>query len=163
MFCFEHEVAHVPGVRGFEDIAQLLSRSAEEVHCAELAGKSVATSGGAPVLDEQARRSYRARLREIESDLAEAEAHNDPQRCEQLAGEKEMLLDELRKATGLGGRGRRMGDDAERARSAVTWRIRHAIKKIEAAHPRLARHFANSIKTGVFCSYQPETETQWFV
>jgi hypothetical protein len=73
------------------------------------------------------------------------------------------LLEEMRKATGLGGRARKMGDAAERARSAVTWRIRNAIKKIEPAHSALARHLANSIKTGVFCSYTPEKETNWFV
>ena len=66
-------------------------------------------------------------------------------------------------AGGLGGRGRKMGDAAERARSAVTWRIRHAIKKLEPAHPALARHLGHSIKTGVFCSYTPEKETRWFV
>ena len=48
-----------------------------------------------------------------------------------------------------------MGDAAERARSTVTWRIRNAIKKLEPAHPALARHLGHSIKTGVFCSYTP--------
>ena len=69
----------------------------------------------------------------------------------------------LRKATGLGGRDRRTGDTSERARSAVTWRIRHAIRKLEAVHPALARHLRASIKTGAFCSYEPEKETHWFV
>ena len=115
------------------------------------------------MLDEQARRAYRARLREIEAELAEAEEANDPGRAERLEEERERLLDEMRKATGLGGRDRKMGDAAERARSAVTWRIRNAIKKLDAAHPALARHLGNSIKTGVFCSYTPEKETRWFV
>jgi len=73
------------------------------------------------------------------------------------------LLEEMRKATGLGGRDRRIGAAAERARTAVTWRLRHAIKKLAAAHPALARHLGHSIKTGVFCSYSPERETRWFV
>ena len=90
-------------------------------------------------------------------------AANDPGRAEPLEEEQERLLDEMRKATGLGGRDRKMGDAAERARSAVTWRIRNAIKKLEAAHPALARHLVNSVKTGVFCSYTPEKETRWFV
>jgi hypothetical protein len=69
----------------------------------------------------------------------------------------------MRKAIGLGGRDRKMGDSSERARSAVTWRIRHAIKKLEVVHPALARHLRVSLKTGVFCSYEPEKETRWFV
>jgi hypothetical protein len=68
-----------------------------------------------------------------------------------------------RKAIGLGGRERKMGDSSERARSAVTWRIRHAIKKLAVVHPALARHLRVSLKTGVFCSYEPEKETPWFV
>jgi len=45
----------------------------------------------------------------------------------------------------------------------VTWRIRNAIKKLEPAHPALARHLGNSIKTGVFCSCTPEKVTTWLV
>jgi hypothetical protein len=114
------------------------------------------------VLDEQAKRAYRHRLREIEAELAEAESANDNGRAGRISEERERLLDEMRKATGLGGRDRKMGDSAERARTAVTWRIRHAIKKLEPAHPALARHLALSIQTGVFCSYTPEKEMQWF-
>jgi hypothetical protein len=161
--CFEPEVAHVPEVRGFQDIAQLLARPTEETHCVALAGQPADTGRGVEVLDDQARRAYRARLRDLEAELAEAEEANDPGRTERLEEEKERLLDEMRKATGLGGRDRKMGDAAERARSAVTWRIRNAIKKLETAHPTLARHLDHSIKTGVFCSYVPEKETRWFV
>ncbi len=163
MACYEHEVAHVPEVRGFQDIAQLLARPAEEVHCVALSRHPAATGRGTEVLDEQARRAYRTRLRELEAELAEAAEANDPGRAEQLEEEREKLLDEMRKATGLGGRDRKMGDTAERARSAVTWRIRNAIKKLEPAHPALARHLSHSIKTGVFCSYAPEKATAWSV
>ncbi len=161
--CFEHEVAHVAEVRGFHDLAQLLARPAEEVHCLALAGQSAETGRGTEVLDEPARRAYRARLRELEAELAEAEAANDPGRAERIGEEKDRLLEEMRKATGLGGRDRKMADAGERARSAVAWRIRAAIKKLERAHPALARHLGNSVKTGVFCSYTPEKETCWFV
>lgn len=163
MVCFEHEVAHTPEFRGFQDIAQLLARPGDELHCLALSGQPAGAARGVEVLDEQARRAYRARLREIEADLAEAATANDPGRAEPLEEEKERLLNEMRKATGLGGRDRKMGDSSERARSAVTWRIRHAIKKLDAVHPLLARHLHASLKTGVFCSYDPEKETRWFV
>jgi hypothetical protein len=71
------------------------------------------------------------------------------------------LIEALSKALGLGGRGRRLGDAAEKARTAVTWRIRHAVRKVEAAHPELGRHLANSLKTGTFCVYQPERVVRW--
>ena len=161
--CFEHEVAHVPEVRGLQDIAQLLARPTEELHCVALAGQPAGTGSGTEVLDESARRAYRTRLHEIETELTEAGDANDSGRTERLEEERERLLDEMRKATGLGGRDRKMGDAAERARSAVTWRIRSAIKKLQPAHPALARHLEHSIRTGVFCSYAPEKETRWFV
>jgi TolB-like protein len=158
MVCFEHEVAHTSEVRGFQDIAQLLARPGEELHCLALSGRPASAGGGVEILDDQARRAYRARLREIEAELAEAARANDPGRAGPLEEEKERLLDEMRKAIGLGGRDRKMGDSSERARSAITWRIRHAIKKLELVHPTLARHLRVSIKTGFFCSYQPEKE-----
>jgi uncharacterized protein with von Willebrand factor type A (vWA) domain len=161
--CFEHEVAHVPAVRGLLDIAQLLAHPTVELHCTALAGAPADSGRGTEVLDNQARRAFRTRLREIESDLAAAADSNDPGRTERLEEEREQLLAELRRATGLGGRSRKMADTAERARSAVTWRIRNAIKKLEPAHPALARHLTNSVKTGVFCSYSPEKETRWYV
>lgn len=51
--------------------------------------------------------------------------------------------------------------DRDAGGTAVTWRIRHAIRKIEAAHPVLGRHLANSLRTGTFCSYQPERPVAW--
>jgi len=62
---------------------------------------------------------------------------------------------------GLGGRSRRLVSLAERARSAVTWRIRHAQRRIAAAHPSLGRHLENSLRTGTFCSYRPERPVAW--
>jgi hypothetical protein len=43
----------------------------------------------------------------------------------------------------------------------VTYRIRAAVKKIAEADPELGRHLANTIRTGTWCSYQPEGDTQW--
>jgi len=161
--CYEHEVAHLSSMRGLLDIAQLLARPGEEIHCVALAGKSTDGGGGVEVLDDRAKRAYRGRRREIEAELTDAGAANDPGLAVRIEEERERLLEEMRKATGLGGRDRKMGDTAERARTTVTWRIRHAIKKLEAAHPALARHLGHSIRTGVFCSYTPEKVTRWFV
>jgi hypothetical protein len=43
----------------------------------------------------------------------------------------------------------------------VTWRLRYAVRKIEAAHPALGRHLAASVRTGAFCVYQPESVVAW--
>jgi hypothetical protein len=54
------------------------------------------------------------------------------------------------------------GPDAlERARVAVTMRIRSAIARIEKEHHALGRHLSHSIETGRFCSYEPESPFNW--
>jgi hypothetical protein len=63
---------------------------------------------------------------------------------------------ELAAAVGLGGRDRRAASDAERARLAVTQRVKAAIKRISGLHPGLGRHLGMSVKTGTFCVYTPD-------
>jgi hypothetical protein len=46
----------------------------------------------------------------------------------------------------------------ERARSAVTKRIRDALQKIERNHPTLGRHLGLRVKTGYECVYSPDPE-----
>jgi hypothetical protein len=130
----------------------------------EAAGGPPAAAAGAslgPVLDETARRAYRQRLADLADELAEAEAHADLGHLERLRAEQSMLADELASALGLGGRARFAGDPAERARKAVTMRIRAAITAIAAQDDALARHLRNTIRTGRLCSYQPEGTVRW--
>ena len=61
------------------------------------------------------------------------------------------------------GRSRATGSSAERARTAVTYRIRSAIRKLSELHPELGRHLGNAVRTGTWCSYQPERDIDWTV
>ena len=117
--------------------------------------------GGDAILDEKARSTLKARLRDLQGELAEAEDLNDIGRAERLRTEMDHILATLSAALGLGGRRRKLGDLSEKARTAVTWRIRHALRRIESAHPALGRHLANSVRTGTFCAYRPETPISW--
>jgi hypothetical protein len=123
----------------------------------------MAALGADPVLDERARAEYRARLAELDGELAQADAHQDIERSARLAAERDALIDELARATGLSGRRRRLGDAAERARTTVTARIRDAIGRIERAHPELGRHLRASIVTGARCAYRPGETVRWNV
>ncbi len=78
-----------------------------------------------------------------------------------IAAERDSLVEALTQAYGLGGRPRRPGSAAERARTAVTARIKDAIRRIGEAHPELGRHLARSVRTGTFCSYEPDQPTRW--
>ncbi|TQF85685.1 hypothetical protein FK498_00270 [Elioraea sp. Yellowstone] len=158
---YEGRRAVLPDLKGLHDIRRLLDRPGEEIHCLDLAGREDDAFRGEAVLDDAARQSLKERIRDLQQEIAEAEDMNDPGRAERARAELERLIEMLSKALGLGGRGRLLGDAAERARTAVTWRIRHAVRRIEAAHPDLGRHLANSLRTGLFCVYRPERALRW--
>lgn len=48
------------------------------------------------------------------------------------------------------------GDHGERARLAVTQRIRAAVARIAAGHEALGRHLRTAVRTGARCVYDPE-------
>lgn len=147
--------------KGLRDLAVLLRTPGNAVHCTELAGGVVATT--AAVLDSRAVAAYRQRLVDLEGDLAEAEAHNDTGHAGRVRAERDFLVAELAGAVGLGGRERRAGDPMERARKAVTARVRDSIARISHVHPELGRHLSNSVRTGAFCSYLPERPVTWAI
>jgi non-specific serine/threonine protein kinase len=170
-------VARLRDSKGLRDIAQLLAAPGREVAAVDLAsGELVEIVRRAPTvgelglgvegsvgeaLDGEARAQYRARLSDLEEEISEAQANNDPERASRAREEREFLLAELGAAVGLGGRARRVLDPAERARKAVTGRIRDAISHIETAHPDLGRHLRRSVRTGSFCVYDPTERTPW--
>jgi hypothetical protein len=159
---FDGHTVHVPDAKGLHDVHQLLSRPGRPVPAVALRGQpDPGATMGDPVLDEQARSAYRRRLRELDDAVEDAESTGDGLRAERARAEREFLLDELAAATGLGGRSRRLGDDTDRARKAVTMRIRNAISRIGSAHPSLARHLTAAVRTGRVCSYDPEQPVVW--
>ncbi|MFZ5893647.1 MAG: ATP-binding protein [Myxococcota bacterium] len=105
------------------------------------------------LLDEPARKSYQARVRELQRELAEAEAFADLGRTHRLRQELEFLTAELSRAVGLGGRTRRAGGAGERARSAVQRRIKNALDRIREHSPELAALLERSVKTGSDCIF----------
>jgi len=107
------------------------------------------------VLDEQAARTYRARLRELSEELAAAEAAADLGRIERLGRERDWLEAEVSRAFGLGGRGRAAGSASERARVNVQRRIKEAVARIASLDPELGGYLRASVRTGTFCTFRP--------
>jgi TolB-like protein/tetratricopeptide (TPR) repeat protein len=160
-FDFGGDVVRLSDAKGFGDLVLLLSRPGEDLHCLELAGRQTEPRGADPLLDERARREIRARIADLDLQIEEADRTGDSERAENAREELDQLVTSLAGALGLGGRPRRVGSAVERARCAVTWRIRSAIRKIAAAHPPLGRHLENAIRTGTRCAYRPETSLDW--
>ena len=166
---FAGTVVRMKDAKGLRDIATLLAAPGRSVLAADLltstdptAGEFADTRLGAdPVLDDRARAAYRARLHDLDEDLADAEANNDLERMAHARLERELLAEELAAAVGLGGRTRLLGAGPERARKAVTARIRNSITRIQQRHPDLGAHLAESITTGTTCSYLPDRPVVW--
>jgi len=155
--------------KGLADLAVLLAAPGREVAAADLiaaagagrAGRAGLWLGADEVLDSTARRQIRARLADLGEDIAEAESWSDSERAARARAERDALLHELAAATGPGGQPRLLGDQSERARKAVTARIRDVIGRIEPVHPALAAHLRASVTTGTRCCYSPPTPVTW--
>jgi tetratricopeptide (TPR) repeat protein len=170
---FGDRVARVRDSKGLRYLSRLLAEPGREFHVLDLValdrapGKAVngeppdlpfrAGGGDAgELLDDRAKAAYRRRLVEIEDDFAEAQAGGDTSRAAQAENERELLIRELSRAVGLGGRNRRAGSASERARSAVTRAIRHAVARIRKHHAAFADHLDRTIRTGTCCVYLPD-------
>ncbi|MEM9647472.1 MAG: hypothetical protein AAF969_03260 [Bacteroidota bacterium] len=157
---YAKESVVVKDCKGFHDIVKLLQQPEKQLHCTELMG-TVLDSDGTAIIDNQALKDYRQKIVSLQASIADAEEMGSVSEVEELRQEYETLLEHLSQVTGMANKIRKTGSSLEKARSAVTWRIRSAIKRLEKVHPQLAKHLSNSIKTGTFCSYVPETDHQW--
>ncbi len=175
---YQGKSGHFKETRGLAVLAGLLRQPGREFHVSELLvhpveppegslihlanGDRLAPAGhapsGEPMLDARAKTEFRRRIAELRDDLAEAERRNDTARGSQVREEMDAIAGQLASALGLGGRDRQAGSPSERARSAVTKRIKESIAKIGEVLPLLGRHLSARIKTGYFCSYHPHPD-----
>ncbi|MDQ4089950.1 MAG: tetratricopeptide repeat protein, partial [Actinomycetota bacterium] len=160
--------------KGLHFLARLLREPGREFHVLDLGreggdlrihvgvrehmpmGRATDIGDAGPLLDAKAKAAYRRRLEELEEELDEAQAFNDPERAARAETELEALKGELARAVGLGGRDRTAASSAERARLNVTRAIRSVVERIGAVHPKLGEHLRLTVRTGTFCSYQPD-------
>jgi tetratricopeptide (TPR) repeat protein len=171
------ETVRLKDRKGLQYLATLLERPDVEIHAIDLvngpvdaaargrsdggagaAGGELAVSDGGDagaLLDPEAKAAYRDRVLELREDLEEAERFHDVERASRLREELDFIGAELARAVGLGGRDRRASNAAERARVNVTRAIRGAVKAIAEHDGRLGHHLERSVRTGVFCAYQP--------
>ena len=158
---FGGETVLLKEAKGFHDICRLLQQPDVEVHCSEFMGAGVENEKGIALLDQKAKKEYKRKLLDLQSEMEEARTFNHSDRLATLQKAYDQLLAHLSGSLGLGGKSRLTSTSVDKARSAATLRIRSSIKKIETVHPRLARHLQASVKTGTFCVYRPEVPVTW--
>ena len=158
---FDGAPVQLAATKGLADLGRLIAAPGTEIHCLDLAEAGVEEHASGELIDERARREYEQRVRDLQQEIDEAERDHDLVRADRSRLELDAIVDHLTAALGLGGRARRHTDSTERARSAVTQRIRASIRRIEADHPALGAHLRASVQTGIYCRYQPERPTVW--
>jgi len=123
----------------------------------EKAGIHVGGLGDAgEMLDDTAKAAYRRRLSELREELEEAKELGNVERAEKAEQEIDALTSELSRAVGLGGRNRRAASASERARQSISKTIKSVVERIAQSDARLGDIFSRCVKTGNFCSYQPD-------
>lgn len=166
LLVFASHSSRVRDLKGLHYLARLLADPGREYHVVDLvtAESGLRVSPGehaGELLDDRAKQAYRRRLTEIEEDLLDAEAVGDARRFAQAEEERDFLLRELSRAVGLGGRDRRAGSTSERARVSVTRAMRQAIVRIREQNAHLAEHLDRSVRTGIYCAYEPDAPVLW--
>ena len=153
-------------LRGLSYLYELIRLPGEDISALDLVARfhghaSVHQADLRDVLDDQARDAYRRRLLELDSEITEAEDWTDPGRLEQLTSERDALLSELARATGLAGIPRATGSTSERARTAVRKAVVAALTRIEQVDMRMATHLKYSVRTGYICRYDPAPDRRF--
>jgi TolB-like protein len=176
---------HLKETRGLKYIAHLLRHPDAEFHVLDLAGgiasqKDETTQSSVhglswadddlenagihitglgdagEMLDEPAKAAYRRRLSELREELQAAKAFGKVELADQAEKEIDALMMELSRAVGLGGRDRLAASASERARQSVTKSIKSALETISQSEAALGDLLSRCIKTGTYCSYQPD-------
>jgi hypothetical protein len=164
---------HVKDLKGLRYLRRLIAEPGREFHVLDLVAVERGTlragtpttdgslgtrreEEGLPVLDRVAIDAYRRRLAEVDEDIDDATERNDLGRLAKAQADREYVIGELTSATGLGGRLRTTGGSAERARTSVARSLRYALAELAACHPDVAEHLRTSVRTGTYCSYQPD-------
>ncbi len=152
---FAGRTATLPHAKGLADLAVLLARPGVDVTALELMGSAGRGQPSGPVADRAALQAYRVRLADLDDDAAQAVRDHDEASAVRIEREREQLLAELRRATGLGGAPRHFANHpAERARKAISSRIRATIDTIRTVLPELADHLDHRTVTGTTCRYR---------
>jgi tetratricopeptide (TPR) repeat protein len=125
----------------------------------EKAGIHIGSLGDAgEMLDDQAKAAYRRRLSDLREELEEAKEAGNVERAEQAEQEIDALTRELSRAVGLGGRNRKAASASERARQSISKTIKAVLDRIAQSDAALGDVLSRCIRTGYFCSYQPDPQ-----
>lgn len=141
----------LPRMRGLSHLHALLSRPDSDLPATSLVGADMVQQSDLEVLDAESRRFLGARIEALDAELADDDRSD-------LRDERDAIEAYLAGGTGLAGRRRVTGSNAERARVAVRKALVAAVARIAELDPWLGRHLHDHLRTGFACRYQPDPD-----
>jgi len=115
----------------------------------------VDSDDGGEVVDRNTKQRIWESIQELEKKMDTATKLGNLEEAEKYERDKDKIVEELSRATGLRGRSRRFGGQSEKARSAITQRIDDALKKIKEENRTLGGYLERTIETGGRFAYCP--------
>ena len=163
---FDSEPTVVKESPGTYYLAALLASPRQAIHATELeamrTGVHAAASTGSlgTQIDEEAKRNYGIRLRELMEEIEDTKLFAGEERLAELHTERESIVQALQSATQRGDE-LREDSDADRARQSVCAAIRRGYKAIAVENRQLADYLEDRIRLGHEIVYEPPTVLDW--
>ena len=163
---FKGKAVSLSDQRGLHYLAALMRCPGKSVHAAVLRAEATGSaaikpSQGAEVLDERAMRESKDHYNELMSELEKARTNNDSVRLEKIQKDLHDLSQYVSRATGIGQRPRKLGDEGNKIRKAVSMAISRTLNVLEKKHPLLAQHLSDTVQMGRLLVYDPPTPVGW--
>jgi hypothetical protein len=108
----------------------------------------------------ESKRILQNHLKGLTEKIEEAIERGDEDLQGHLEDEQENILQQLAKDFGLEGKPRKSDSLAEQLRKNITNCINKDKKRLQKTFPEFAEHLV-FIKTGIFCSYEPNSGIEW--
>jgi hypothetical protein len=163
---FDGQTVYLKDSVGLAYIARLLNEPYRDIPAVSLLAARagidprMASGSSGELLDEAGRERFRRRYAELSEELEEARADHDLGRVAKLQVEMDVLVSEIARATGLGGRSREK-TDADKVRKSVSMAVSRDIDRIAGEHAALGRHLRASVNSGYTFRYAPEQPIDW--
>jgi tetratricopeptide (TPR) repeat protein len=174
---YDGKCIRLPDRKGFKLLAILLAHPEEAFHVLHLVQlieridpetigkrpirgkelKEMSIEGGLdPILDDRAKREYADAIVSLKEQIEEADRFNESARASGLRDRLRWFLQEKKRAVGFRGKDRPVADPEERARTKIRKNFKAAVETIRRVHAPLGDYLEKRVKTGRFCSYNPD-------
>ncbi len=116
------------------------------------------------ILDKEAITAYRKYHSKLKSEIEDETTPKCKEEIDEIKNDMKTIMEVLTAGSDKDGKPRKIADEAEKARKAVSKAINESLDKIKddkIGLPVLWKHFDNTLKRGRICYYKPEKHIPW--